>query len=59
MFVDGLQTHKTRQGFMSCVETAKVHLKAVLQIGCKYLNKFLDFRDSDPRFSYKLYSNLC
>ena len=45
---------------MSCVENAKVHLKAVLQIGCKYLNKFLDFRDPDPQFSYyKLYSNLC
>ena len=68
MFVDIVQHSKTKQEFICCIDNAKVHLKAVLQLGskknayiwvklrpCIFLKLFLNFSDFEPRYSFKIY----
>ena len=53
---------------MFCIDDAKVHLRAVLQLGCEnshvltrlgpriILKSFLNLSDFEPQYSYKLQS---
>ena len=69
IIVGVLLHHKTKHEFMFCIDDAKEHLNAVLQLQyksfcvlmrlelCNILKLFLEFKHFELQYSYTLYPN--
>ena len=56
ILVDGLLHHKTKQEFTFCVDNAKAHMKAVLQLGYKKRRGYSSGTGSVTQFVIRPYN---